>query len=323
LGLQAKNLRPHHSQTPLRKKAPVFPAESPPAPANPCLLLAQPLEAACEKLEKLTPPVSYVLIGPVAVVSLDERLRGREREIAEKLLQIPGVKAVYGKEETAGEYRVQKLIHLAGEKLETVVYREHGLEIPIPLGKVYINPRLATEHKRIAELVEQDETVLDMFAGWGGFTLTISLHGKAKLIAANDINPWAVKTLIEAIERNRRKLKTPIIPVMADAAQLPEILAPIFTRIIMNLPHDATEYLPTALKLCNPNKGCTIHLYTIAKTEREAANKLAGQLPAKTEIQNIQQVLDYAPHKYIYRIDIRIPQHNSKPATKPPTPQQP
>jgi tRNA (guanine37-N1)-methyltransferase len=257
-------------------------------------------------LEKPEPPVSYVLVGPVAIVSLDERVRGREREIAEKLLQMPGIRAVYGKEETAGEYRVQRLVHLAGEKLETVVYREHGLEIPVPLGRVYINPRLATEHKRIAEMVGDDEKVLDMFASWGGFSLAISLHGRAKLIVANDINPWAVKTLIEALERNRRKLKTPIIPMMSDAAKLPELLAPVFTRIIMNLPHSSLDYLPTALALCNPQEGCTVHVYTIAGDEGEAAGRVAEKLGAAGRIMTVRRVLDYAPHKYIYRVDVEV-----------------
>jgi tRNA (guanine37-N1)-methyltransferase len=272
---------------------------------NLCWLLAQPLEAVCEKLEKVEPPTSYVLIGPIAIISLDERVKGREREVAERLLRIPGIRAVYGKSETVGEYRVQRLVHLAGEEFENVTYREHGLEIIIPLGKVYINPRLATEHKRIAELTKNDDTVLDMFAGWGGFSLTISLHGKAKLIVANDLNPWAIKTLIDAIGRNRKKLKTPIVPIMADAAQLPEILAPVFTRIIMNLPHNAVDYLPTAYKLCNPTRECVIHVYVIAGSEEDARRKVLDKVTSETTLIRAQRVLDYAPHKYIYRVDLK------------------
>ncbi len=272
-----------------------------------CGGLLELVEAECTVVERVEPPVSYVLVGPVAIVSLDERVRGREREVAEQLLRIPGVRAVYGKVETVGEYRVQRLVHLAGEKLDYVRYREHGLEILVPLGRVYINPRLATEHYRLASTIAKDDIVLDMFSGWGGFPLVISLLGRARLIVANDINPWAVRTLVDAIERNRSKLKTTIIPVMADAATLPEILAPVFTRIIMNLPHEAVKYVPVALRLCSP-QGCTLHVYTIASTEEEAAAKLENY----GRVERTVKVLDYAPYRYVYRVDLRAEAQQSR-----------
>ncbi|ABM80574.1 class I SAM-dependent methyltransferase [Hyperthermus butylicus] len=313
-GLRAKNLRP--TSPPARARLPAFPVADTGSARmlreellSACRGLAELIEAECLHVERVEPPVSYVLVGPVAIVSLDERVRGREREVAEQLLRIPGVRAVYGKEATEGEYRVQRLVHLAGERLEEVVYREHGLEIPIPLGRVYINPRLATEHMRVAEMTAADDTVLDMFAGWGGFPLVISKLGRARLVVANDANPWAIATLARALERNRGKLKTPIIPVMADAALLPELLRPVFTRIIMNLPHSSKQYLPAALKLCSP-RGCTIHLYTVASSPEEAAEGITVG-----EVARIVKVLDYAPYKYIYRVDLKLEGREKNPST--------
>ncbi len=304
---KAGRLRPLRETAPLRRPLPLF--------ASPCgeeaaretasrLPLgcdAELLVVACEAQVRAEPPVSYVLVGPVAVVSLDERLRGREREVAEQLLRsVPGIVAVYGKEETVGTHRVQRLRLLAGKPVEEVVYVEHGLRIPVRLGRVYINPRLATEHRRVAEMIQPGERVLDMFSGVGGFSLAASATGKPGLVVANDANPYAVEALVKAIEMNKRRLRSPIVAMMADAARLPELLQPIFTRIIMNLPHSAKQFLPAALRLCSPGERCTIHLYTVARSPEEA---LAG-IPAGLRVAGVTRVLDYAPRKYIYRVDL-------------------
>jgi len=299
--------RPHRSASPLRRPLPLFAspcgAEAAREAASrlPLSCAAEILVVACEAQQQRKPPASYVLIGPVAVVSLDERLRGREREVAEQLLRsVPGIVAVYGKEETAGEHRVQRLRLLAGKPVEEVVYVEHGLRIPVRLGRVYINPRLATEHRRVAEMIRPGERVLDMFSGVGGFSLAASATGRPSLVVANDANPYAVEALLKAIDMNKRRLRSPIIAMMADAAKLPQLLQPIFTRIIMNLPHSAKKFLPAALRLCSPGEPCTIHLYTVARSPEEA---LTG-LPQGLRAASVTRVLDYAPRKYIYRVDL-------------------
>ena len=261
-----------------------------------CAGLVELVETVCEEREQWQPPVSYTLIGDVAIISLNREIRHRVRELAEELLSHLGVKAVYGKELTEGEYRVQRLIHLAGEKVDKVAYREHGLVYRIPLGKVYVNPRLSAEHYRIASQVRPRERVLDMFSGIGGFSLLISMMGRAEVVVANDANPWAIKTLLEAVRLNKHKLRTPILVLNLDARQLPSILRPVFTRIIMNLPHGAPEFMDVARSLCSPG-GCVIHVYVVARSREEALALVPGATRA-------QRVLDYAPRKFIYRVDV-------------------
>jgi len=264
-----------------------------------CGGLVEVVEGLCIAREQRRPPVSYVIVGRVAIVSLDERLAGREREVAEELLRmVPGIVAVYGKEATVGEYRAQKLVHLAGEQLQETIHVEHGLRIPVPLGRVYINPRLATEHRRVAETISEDDVVLDMFSGVGGFSLVASALGRGRLIVANDANPWAVASLLRAMEMNRSRLKTPIVAVCSDARRLPELLSPVFTRIIMNLPHSAVNFIPVARRLCSP-RGCVLHVYTVASSPEEALARVPGG-------SSVTHVLDYAPHRFIYRVDVVV-----------------
>ncbi len=284
-----------------RQKWPVFPVCSKAVPELSALkCYVELVGGACRVRHRAKPPLSYVIVGGVAIVSLDERLQGREQEVAEELLKtVPGLRAVYGKVETRGRYRVQQLRHLAGERVEEVIHVENGLRFPVPLGKVYINPRLAAEHMRIAVSTKPGENVLDMFSGIGGFAVTIAAYGRASLIVANDLNPYAARAAARAVLLNRARLRAPVLVLNRDATILPEMLKPVFHRVIMNLPHGSKRFLCTGLRLCNP-AGCLVHLYTVARSPEEA---VSGLLVAGT-LRGVTRVLDYAPGKYIFRVDV-------------------
>ncbi len=270
----------------------------------PCRGLVELVEAWCEQRRRPPPPgVSYVIFGSVAVVSLDERLRGREVEVARRILEAhPHLEAVYGKEATVGEHRVQRLRLLAGRPVDVTLYREHGLVYPVKPGLVYVNPRLATEHARVASLVEQGERVLDMFAGFGGFSLLIASTGKPRIVVANDVNPYAVEAMLGAARLNASRLRSPLLVLGMDARALPSVLAPVFDRVIMNLPHAAKGFLPVARSLCS-QRGCVVHLYTVASTPGEA---LQGLPRWARPLAPPLRVLDYAPRRFIYRVDLRL-----------------
>jgi len=291
---------------PLRRRLPAFTAcrEGAGSLVARCRCPVYLLYAECRQAARSKPPVSYVLVGRVAIVSLDERIEGREREIGEELLRtVPGIEAVYAKKATVGSHRVQELVHIAGRRLRETVYVENGLRIPVPLGRVYVNPRLAAEHERIARAVEPGERVLDMFSGIGGFALNISRHGRAEVVVANDVNPHAVDALTRAIALNKSRLRTPILVLNEDASRLPRLLRPVFTRIIMNLPHASIDYIETALSLCS-GEGCTLHVYTLARRAEDAASSILERHPS-LRVTRVLRVLDYAPGKYIFRVDVQ------------------
>jgi tRNA (guanine37-N1)-methyltransferase len=294
--------RRHPTGLPSRRRLPAFaacPEALPRLLEHPCV--AAIVEATCKpggRGEK--PPVSYVVVGRAVIVSLDERLRGREREVAEQLLRaVPGAAAVYGKTATLGDYRVQELVLLAGRPLEETIHVENGLRFPVPLGRVYANPRLAGEHMRVARMVRSGERVLDMFSGIGGFAVTIAALGRAEVVVANDLNPHAAAAAARALVLNRSRIRSPVLVLNTDARHLPDILQPVFTRIIMNLPHGAKQFLPKAAQLCSP-RGCTVHLYAVARSPQEAAEGL----PPGFTLLAVTRVLDYAPGKYIFRLDL-------------------
>jgi len=249
---------------------------------------------------------SYVIVGDIAIIAYDERVKGRETEIAEYIMSVhPRIKTVYAKISVAGKERVAKLIHLYGEKRTKTLYKEHGLIFSVDVQKAYINPRLSTEHIRVADEVKG--RVLDMFAGIGGFTLHISARGRTEIVVANDINAAAIQLMLESVSLNKRKLKTPILVLNFDAAKLPLILKNAFDYIIMNLPHSATKFLETALKLAKC-RTClyvyaigTSHVEVLSLVE-EALNSVLKSSFCSAALRNVVRVLDYAPRRYIFRI---------------------
>ena len=273
-------------------------------------LVGDAIICRCEPRKKLvTKPrgfSSYTLVGDIAIVSYDERVQGKEREIAEYIMSIhPRVKAIYAKISTVGEKRVAKLVHLYGERRTKTIYKEHGLTFSVDVQRAYINPRLSTEHVRVANEVKG--LVLDMFAGIGGFALHISARGKTEIIVANDINTAAIQLMLESISMNKHKFKTPILVLNLDAAKLPSILKSSFDHIIMNLPHAAIKFLETALRLA---KHCTyLHVYVIdltpmnaLKSVEKALNHVLRNSLCSIAFRNVIRVLDYAPRRYIFRV---------------------
>ncbi|GEM_PF-926056 len=265
-----------------------------------CRGLVEIVEGSCiVRCYKRKPPLSYVLVGKVAIVSVKEDDINKVREsVADLIENTKGIEAVYAKIEVVGEERAPRLVHIWGTSVDEVLYKEHGLLYPVKLGKVYVNPRLAEEHRRMVKLVDYGENILDMFCGIGGFSLLLSASGKPDVIVANDINLWALRSLTKALQLNRSRLKSPVLVVNSDAGILHYVLRPLFDRFILNLPHRSYEYIGVVKKLCK-KPYCVAHFYLIGHSEDEVSSLIPG-------VFSVRRVLDYAPRKYIFRVDAEI-----------------
>ncbi|MEM5874267.1 MAG: hypothetical protein QW065_05755, partial [Acidilobaceae archaeon] len=143
---------------------------------------------------------SYSVIGDIAVFSWRSYMNLEDyKTIAQELIrQQPRIKAVFLKTETWGDFRVQRLVHLAGEERTWTVHKEYGLLFYTDIAKVYFNPRLSTEHRRIAEESSDEDLVFDMFAGVGGYSIHIANLRRAKVLAS-DLNEIAVYYLTKNV----------------------------------------------------------------------------------------------------------------------------
>ncbi len=257
---------------------------------------------------------SYSIVGDIVVFNWRSEVQDVNiyREAALHLMrEQPRIKAAFLKMETFGEFRVQRLVHLAGENRTKTVHREYGLLFHVDIARVYFNPRLATEHRRIAEEALDGDIVLDMFSGVGGFSVHIANLKESKIVTV-DLNPVATALAMLNVIENRRKLKGDIMVLRADAALLPVILKPVFTRIIMNHPTASKYYLGEACKLAKQN--AIIHYYTKTINCREATMEVlerASPCCKQVDIISCRNVLEYSPSQAVYNVTFRISRNSS------------
>ncbi|MDI6888795.1 MAG: class I SAM-dependent methyltransferase family protein [Methanocellales archaeon] len=205
---------------------------------------------------------------------------------------------------TTGEFRVRDFKIIAGEPRTETVYKEHGCRYAIDLQRAYFNPHLSTERARISAQVEPDEMVIDMFAGVGPFSILIAK--RAKRVIAIDKNPDAILFLRKNVELNSI---TNIEIIQGDVREVAPRLRGRADRVIMNLPHTASEFLNEAIEMLK-SKG-VIHYYDIRhEDDLEGAihtiQGVAAHSGVGIKILNTRKVHSYAPHKYIVCVDCQV-----------------
>ena len=160
---------------------------------------------------------------------------------------------------------IMKIDHIEGTKREPVfkilygndtqtINKENGCLFKLDLAKVMWSKGNNNERLRIAKLVEDDETVLDMFAGIGYFSIPIGVHSNAEKIISIEINPNSYNFLCENAKLN--KLDN-LIPVLGDCmVETPKFKA---DRIVMGYVKTTHHYLNVAIN--SLNKGGIIHYH--------------------------------------------------------------
>ena len=276
--------------------------------------LVEALEDKLTPFELVRVPTSYDVVGDIAILDIPEELKHAQELIAKAVFEVhPNVKVVAKKTGPIfGEFRVRGAEIIAGESRTITIHKEYGCRYKVDISKVYFSPRLATEHKRVASQVKPGETIIDMFAGVGPFSILIAKTMPIEKIYAIDKNPDAFELLKENINLN--KVQDHIIPILGDAKEIVETkLKGQIDRVIMDLPHAAFEFLNSSIIAIKPVGGI-IHYYEIGSEEEEdifnraveRITRKAKELEKKIEIFHKKIVRPYAPHEYQVVVDFLI-----------------
>ena len=224
--------------------------------------------AFTELLENRLPP--YLLaslpraidfVGGIAIIEIPPELEAYKTLVGEAILEAhENVETVLAKAgAVSGAYRLREFSVIAGKPKTETIHKEYGCQFYVDLSKAYFSPRLSYEHNRVASLVKDSETIIDMFAGVGPFAILIAKTHNVKVYAI-DANPCAIEFLQKNIRLNRVEDK--VHPILGDAKQVVEKkLVAVADRVIMNLPEKAIEFVDVACKAIKPTGGI-IHFYT-------------------------------------------------------------
>lgn len=252
---------------------------------------------------------SYEVIGDIALLEDPDLDKEKASIIADALLRTqPSIKTVLRPlTPVIGEFRVREFEVVAGEPRTETIHREYGCRYKVDLARVYFTPRLSTERSRILSWIKEGDTVVDMFAGVGPYSILLAKSKKPSKVIAIDKNPDAVQYLEENITLNSMRN---IEAIEGDAREEAKRFAGTADHVIMNLPHNAYEFLDSAVLLTKP--GGIIHYYGITpeddlfessiKLIKESAERAGRQI----EVLEKRIVRSYAPYQYNICIEVRI-----------------
>lgn len=217
-------------------------------------------------------PRSYDLIGDIAILELDNKLAEYASIIAKGVLRLnPHVRLVVRKVgDVSGEYRVGDFEIVAGDGSTETTYREFSNPMRLDVSSVYFSPRLSSERMRVANQIKEHERVLDMFAGVGPYTILIAKKHPSVTIYSIDINPQAIRYLKENLLLNH--VADRVIPYLGDARNVvSEHVKNMATRVIMNLPTEAADFIDVALNALRVDGGI-LHFYSFASRGEKVEN---------------------------------------------------
>ncbi|HIE31928.1 MAG TPA: class I SAM-dependent methyltransferase family protein [Methanosarcinales archaeon] len=261
------------------------------------------VEPSFEEILGFTP--SYEVIGDIAIIDAEDS--DEAGRIADAILLMHGNVStiIAALTDVHGEFRVRDFRVIAGKPDTETVHKEYGCRYEVDLARVYFTPRLATERKRIADQVREDDVVVDMFAGVGPFSILAAKS--ARYVIAIDKNPVA----IEYLQKNARLNSVNNIKILCgDVRDVASDLRDAADHIIMNLPHSAHEFLDCALTIIKP--GGIIHYYDIRPEEdlfegaQETIARAADMRGMTTRLLDKRVVRSYSPHRYNVALDVEI-----------------
>ena len=209
---------------------------------------------------------------------------------------------------------IMKVDHIQGTKREPIVKllygddtetinKENNCLFKLDLKKVMWSKGNNNERIRIARLVEDRETIIDMFAGIGYFSIPIGVHSKAKQVYSIEINPNSFHYLQENIKLN--KINN-ITPILGDCINItPNYKA---DRIIMGYVKTTHHYLKVAID--SLNKGGVIHYHETVPEKLMDARPInrIKQLTGDREVDflKLNKVKKYSPGVFHVVCDARI-----------------
>ena len=216
-------------------------------------------------------------VGDIVIIKVPDGLAGKKGVIAEAILaNVKTARAVFAQSSPVkGDFRVRDLEFLAGENRTVTEYREHGCRFKVDVARTYFSPRLSTERQRIAGLVRDGETIVNMFAGVGTYSIIMAKACKTCKVYSIDSNPVATDLCAENARLN--KVTERVVPVCADAADyIRSQLAGAADRVLMPLPERAKEFVGPAVAALK-ERGVVHYFAHVRASSKKEAKELGAQ----------------------------------------------
>ena len=230
-----------------------------------------------------------------------------EEGLWEAVARALGAKRLARMGEVSGEFRESGVEMLLGED-DWVVRRESGVDYGYAMTRCMFSSGNVNERRRMGEVVDEGEVVVDLYAGIGYYTLPALVHGGA-VVHACEWNPEAVRGLMWGLEANGVKDRCTVHE--GDNTATTASLEGIADRAFLGLLPSSEGGLEIAMRVLSPDGG-TLHIHGLAPSKdhsswAEGVCASASSLrPGYDLSHELTRVKSYAPHWDHVVLDLKV-----------------
>ncbi len=261
-----------------------------------------------EVLRRLPPelaaiaPRRYERLGDVVLLKIDGIPQSERRQIAETFADVLRARTIVADHGVHGPWRQPDVEVVWGDGTETV-HVENGIRFKLDVARVMFSSGNHGERVRMGRVVRPDETIVDLFAGVGQFTIPVAVHGRARRVIACEVNPAAHAYLEENVRMNRAWA---VETRLGDCRQTaPERVA---DRVIMGY-LQGESYLDVAMRAAKDS--CVLHYHEAVPVEdpdRPASHvtEAAAKAGLRATVLAVHRIKSYAPRIRHVVLDVRL-----------------
>lgn len=248
-------------------------------------------------------PHKWITYGNSVILKLSGTLNQRKK-IGEAFLRVTGCSAVY--EFTGGVKDRDRVpaVSLVSGKGGEIHHLENGVVYVFDPEKIMFSPGNVNERHRFLRLIKRGDTVLDMFAGIGYFSLQIAKHTDASIVHCVDINALSLDFLRKSAILNG--LEQRIETHMGDCrTTIPQIRADIISMGNFS----SIDYIAHGIIRLKGRGGIIAHFLVsteeIERCSEHIINKVR-RLGVRCSVEDLHRVKSYAPNLWHMSAYIRI-----------------